>query len=255
MTTDSAARSHLMNEPHFLGTDPFYEVRVQGRKSRHVANPLTIYSKSCTSAWSISPRRALWTLPLAGAHTHDGQPRSGTLILICKMLRVNEMTVYAQFLLDPLDCLSHPSSFPTYVVGFEATNRTFVTAPTTFLLECRFGPLSPIISLEMEEVAQTVLKPFTMASIWTSVAMGKCRIPDAVAGTTSRPPLKGRRPIYLSYSAAFDPIFHLQHANVDRIAALWQAIKPNVWVTQGRGLAGTFTLSASTPQDTNTGST
>ena len=31
-------------------------------------------------------------------------------------------------------------------------------------------------------------------------------------------------------SAAFDPIFFLHHANVDRLLALWQAINPDTWV-------------------------
>ncbi|KAG8930241.1 hypothetical protein FRC01_003109 [Tulasnella sp. 417] len=52
--------------------------------------------------------------------------------------------------------------------------------------------------------------------------------------------------------AAFDPIFFLHHANVDRITALWQAINPDVWVTRGRGAAGTWTLPSTTLQDTNT---
>ncbi|KAG8960489.1 hypothetical protein FRC00_000213 [Tulasnella sp. 408] len=52
--------------------------------------------------------------------------------------------------------------------------------------------------------------------------------------------------------AAFDPIFYLHHANVDRIFALWQAINPSVWVSQGPGGRGTFSLPASTPQNRET---
>ncbi|KAG8960488.1 hypothetical protein FRC00_000212, partial [Tulasnella sp. 408] len=52
--------------------------------------------------------------------------------------------------------------------------------------------------------------------------------------------------------AAFDPIFYLHHANVDRMFALWQAINPDVWVTEGGGALGTFTLPASTRQNTDT---
>ncbi|KAG9042400.1 hypothetical protein FS837_010910 [Tulasnella sp. UAMH 9824] len=52
--------------------------------------------------------------------------------------------------------------------------------------------------------------------------------------------------------AAFDPIFYLHHANVDRITALWQALNPNIWVTEGPGVSGTFTLPASALQNKDT---
>jgi len=35
--------------------------------------------------------------------------------------------------------------------------------------------------------------------------------------------------------AAFDPIFYLHHANIDRLIALWQAINPGVWTAVGDG--------------------
>jgi tyrosinase len=31
----------------------------------------------------------------------------------------------------------------------------------------------------------------------------------------------------------FDPIFWLHHSNVDRYLSLWQAIHPDIWVSQG----------------------
>ncbi|MCJ1361156.1 hypothetical protein MMC16_000253 [Acarospora aff. strigata] len=41
--------------------------------------------------------------------------------------------------------------------------------------------------------------------------------------------------------SAFDPIFWLHHANVDRLFAIWQAIYPNSFVTSQRNALGTFT--------------
>ncbi|PQE14942.1 hypothetical protein CJF32_00002481 [Rutstroemia sp. NJR-2017a WRK4] len=46
----------------------------------------------------------------------------------------------------------------------------------------------------------------------------------------------------LSYSA-FDPIFWLHHANVDRLFAMWQAIYPNVYLQPALEQVGTFTIS------------
>jgi tyrosinase len=42
--------------------------------------------------------------------------------------------------------------------------------------------------------------------------------------------------------AAFDPIFFLHHANVDRMIALWSAIRYNVWTSPGDAGDGTYTL-------------
>ncbi|KAJ7829831.1 photo-regulated tyrosinase [Mycena leptocephala] len=43
-------------------------------------------------------------------------------------------------------------------------------------------------------------------------------------------------------AAAFDPIFWLHHAYVDRLLALWSAMNPDVWVTPGPAIEGTFTI-------------
>ncbi|KAG9009286.1 hypothetical protein FRB90_008451 [Tulasnella sp. 427] len=43
--------------------------------------------------------------------------------------------------------------------------------------------------------------------------------------------------------AAFDPIFFLHHANVDRLLALWGALNPNTWVSTGPANGGTWTIS------------
>lgn len=40
----------------------------------------------------------------------------------------------------------------------------------------------------------------------------------------------------------FDPIFFLHHANVDRFLALWSALNPQVWVTEGPARDGTWTI-------------
>ena len=46
---------------------------------------------------------------------------------------------------------------------------------------------------------------------------------------------------YNEYSA-FDPVFFLHHANVDRLFAIWQAIYPNSWVPDTIAQAGTATI-------------
>ncbi|KAF2752129.1 Di-copper centre-containing protein [Sporormia fimetaria CBS 119925] len=43
---------------------------------------------------------------------------------------------------------------------------------------------------------------------------------------------------YLDYSA-FDPLFWLHHANVDRLLAMYQVISPHTWVSSGRARRGT----------------
>ncbi|KAF8202684.1 tyrosinase [Mycena galopus ATCC 62051] len=49
--------------------------------------------------------------------------------------------------------------------------------------------------------------------------------------------------------AAFDPIFFLHHANVDRLLSLWSALNPGVWVTPGEATGGTATIQADTLVD------
>jgi tyrosinase len=51
---------------------------------------------------------------------------------------------------------------------------------------------------------------------------------------------------------AFDPIFFLHHANVDRLLSMWSAIHPGVWLSAGDSEAGTFTLAALAPVDNTT---
>ncbi len=54
------------------------------------------------------------------------------------------------------------------------------------------------------------------------------------------------------FNAAFDPIFFLHHANVDRMISLWSALNPGVWVTPGDSADGTATIPENTVIDTNT---
>jgi tyrosinase len=49
----------------------------------------------------------------------------------------------------------------------------------------------------------------------------------------------------LSYSA-FDPMFWLHHANVDRLFAMWQAIYPDVYLQPETEEVGTFTIAVGT---------
>ncbi|KIK59858.1 hypothetical protein GYMLUDRAFT_44328 [Collybiopsis luxurians FD-317 M1] len=49
--------------------------------------------------------------------------------------------------------------------------------------------------------------------------------------------------------AAFDPIFFMHHAQVDRLLSLWSALNPGVWVSDGPSGDGTWTI----PTDTEVG--
>ncbi|KAF2711454.1 Di-copper centre-containing protein [Pleomassaria siparia CBS 279.74] len=55
----------------------------------------------------------------------------------------------------------------------------------------------------------------------------------------------------LAYSA-FDPIFMLHHANVDRLFAIWQALNPNSYVTPRKSPYATFTYKPGFVSDVNT---
>lgn len=55
---------------------------------------------------------------------------------------------------------------------------------------------------------------------------------------------------FIPYSA-FDPIFFMHHANVDRLMAIFQAINPSSYVTPLNNSYGTFTESPGTVEDVN----
>jgi tyrosinase len=46
--------------------------------------------------------------------------------------------------------------------------------------------------------------------------------------------------------SAFDPIFWLHHANVDRMLSLWQAMYPDIWVTPGENVDATMSIAPMT---------
>lgn len=48
---------------------------------------------------------------------------------------------------------------------------------------------------------------------------------------------------YIPFSA-FDPVFFLHHANVDRLFAMWQALYPTSWVSPTAAIVNTYTISA-----------
>ena len=52
--------------------------------------------------------------------------------------------------------------------------------------------------------------------------------------------------------AAFDPLFFLHHANVDRVIALWEALNAGVWVVPGSSGGGSWTVPAGSQVDANT---
>lgn len=55
-----------------------------------------------------------------------------------------------------------------------------------------------------------------------------------------------------SENAAFDPIFFLQHANVDRLFAEWQEANPNAWIEPNTNPQSTFTMPAGVVVDSKT---
>ena len=57
---------------------------------------------------------------------------------------------------------------------------------------------------------------------------------------------------YLDYSA-FDPIFFLHHANVDRLWSMWSTSYPNTYVTSNPSAGSTYTYPAGTVIDANFG--
>ncbi|KAF1930387.1 Di-copper centre-containing protein [Didymella exigua CBS 183.55] len=52
--------------------------------------------------------------------------------------------------------------------------------------------------------------------------------------------------------SAFDPVFWLLHANIDRMTAVWQALNPDSWVTKHSNPTATFTSEAGAYADENT---
>lgn len=56
---------------------------------------------------------------------------------------------------------------------------------------------------------------------------------------------------YIPFSA-FDPVFFLHHANVDRLFAMWQALYPNSWISPSPAIVNSYTASAGEIQDSKT---
>lgn len=71
-------------------------------------------------------------------------------------------------------------------------------------------------------------------------------IHDQIHGLTG----SGGHMTYINYSA-FDPLFFLHHAMIDRIFAMWQVINPNSYVVPEPARYDTFTLLAGQVQDIN----
>lgn len=59
--------------------------------------------------------------------------------------------------------------------------------------------------------------------------------------------------LIVSRHAAFDAVFLLHHANIDRLLSLWQAMNPEDWVTHGTQPGGTHTIEDGGTVDLNTG--
>jgi len=75
-------------------------------------------------------------------------------------------------------------------------------------------------------------------------------IHDVIHGLTGN----GGHMSYVDYSA-FDPIFYLHHANVDRIFAIWQALNPNSFVSSQQNPYGTYGEPVGTVETADTGLT
>ncbi|OIW34914.1 Di-copper centre-containing protein [Coniochaeta ligniaria NRRL 30616] len=56
---------------------------------------------------------------------------------------------------------------------------------------------------------------------------------------------------YIPFSA-FDPVFFLHHANVDRLFAMWQALYPSSWVSPSKAIVNSYTTSVGQTQDSKT---
>jgi tyrosinase len=52
--------------------------------------------------------------------------------------------------------------------------------------------------------------------------------------------------------SAFDPVFWLLHANIDRMTVIWQTLNPDSWVTNHSNPTATFTSDAGAYADENT---
>lgn len=70
---------------------------------------------------------------------------------------------------------------------------------------------------------------------------------DQIHGLTG----SGGHMTYIDYSA-FDPVFWLHHAMVDRCFAMWQIVNPGSYVVPKAAMYGTFTTYARQVQDVNT---
>ncbi|KAL5320201.1 hypothetical protein ACEPPN_011002 [Leptodophora sp. 'Broadleaf-Isolate-01'] len=71
-------------------------------------------------------------------------------------------------------------------------------------------------------------------------------IHDQIHGLTG----SGGHMTYIHYSA-FDPLFWLHHAMIDRIFAMWQVLNPESYVVPEPAIFSTFTFSAGQTQDVN----
>ncbi|KAG4436593.1 hypothetical protein IFR05_007913 [Cadophora sp. M221] len=71
-------------------------------------------------------------------------------------------------------------------------------------------------------------------------------IHDQIHGLTG----SGGHMTYIHYSA-FDPLFWLHHAMIDRIFAMWQVLNPESYVVPEPAIFSTFTFSAGQTQDIN----
>lgn len=73
----------------------------------------------------------------------------------------------------------------------------------------------------------------------------------AGGGGLGAPNVQGGHMSYIPYSA-FDPIFFLHHAMVDRVFAIWQTLYPESWVTPVPAQMSSYTTSKGDIQDSNT---
>ncbi|KAK8053884.1 tyrosinase precursor [Apiospora saccharicola] len=130
------------------------------------------------------------------------------------------------------------------IVNNNLASRNLKDVVVSFLFHCVLSPLSVACSISGTSANQTQYRVFTAAKTYEDMASNSDPGPslehphDLVHSSMSAAMLW---PEY----AAFDPLFWLHHANVDRLYALWQAINyNNTYQTQSRSIGPLYATPA-----------
>ncbi|KAK8116070.1 hypothetical protein PG984_012572, partial [Apiospora sp. TS-2023a] len=130
------------------------------------------------------------------------------------------------------------------IVNNNLASRNLKDVVVSFHFHCVLSPLSIACSISRTSANQTQYRVFTAAKTYEDMASNSDPGPsleyphDLVHSSMSAAMLW---PEY----AAFDPLFWLHHANVDRLYALWQAINyNNTYQTQSRSIGPLYATPA-----------